>query len=52
MEIEVKRPLEVRRVEAAQELGSLQVEDVPDPETLSRQLEGTHESSPETEPPA
>jgi len=52
VEIEVKRPLEVRRVEPAQELGSLQVEDVPDPETLSRQLEGTHESSPETEPPA
>jgi len=52
VEVEVKRPLEIRRVEAAQELGSLQVEDVPDPETLSRQLEGTYESSPETESPA
>jgi hypothetical protein len=48
----VKRPLKVRRVDAAHELGSLQVEDVPDPETLSRQLDGTYESSPETERPA
>jgi hypothetical protein len=52
IEVEVKRPLEIRRVEAARELGSLQVEDVPDPETLNRQLEGTYESSPEAEPPA
>ena len=44
--------LETRRVEAAQEIARMEVEDVPDPETLSRQLEGTYESSPETESPA
>ncbi len=32
-----------RRVRAAYELGRLEVEDVPDPETLSRQLEETYE---------
>lgn len=34
-----------RRLRAAQELARLEVEDVPDPETLSRQLEGTYESA-------
>ena len=37
--------LQVSRVRAARELGRLAVEDVPDPETLSRQLEATHESA-------
>lgn len=32
-----------RRLRAARELARLAVEDVPDPETLSRQLEGTYE---------
>jgi predicted transcriptional regulator len=32
-----------RRLRAARELARLEVEDVPDPETLSRQLEGTYE---------
>jgi hypothetical protein len=32
-----------RRLRAARELTRLEVEDVPDPETLSRQLEGTYE---------
>ena len=36
--------LQARRRRAAQELGRLEIEDVPDPETLSRQLEGTHDS--------
>jgi len=35
--------LRVRRHRAASELARLEVEDVPDPETLSRQLEGTCE---------
>lgn len=35
--------LQVRRLRAARELPGLAVEDVPDPETLSRQLEGTYE---------
>jgi len=35
--------LRVRRLRAARELARLAVEDVPDPETLSRQLEGTYE---------
>ena len=35
--------LPARRRRAAQELGRLEIEDVPDPETLSRQLEGAHE---------
>ncbi len=35
--------LGVRRKRAAQELGRLEVEDVPDPATLKRQLEATHE---------
>lgn len=35
--------LRARRRRAAQELGRLEIEDVPDPETLSRQLESTHE---------
>jgi len=34
-----------RRLRAAQELAHLEVEDVPDPKTLSRQLEGTYEST-------
>ena len=37
--------LGLRRRRAARELAELEVEDVPDPETLSRQLEGTYESS-------
>ncbi len=37
--------LRASRVRAAQELARLAVEDVPDPETLSRQLEGTYESA-------
>lgn len=36
--------LDTRRSKAARELARMQVEDVPDPETLSRQLEGTYES--------
>ena len=35
--------LQARRKRAAQELGRLEIEDVPDPATLSRQLEGAHE---------
>jgi len=35
--------LRVRRLRAARQLARLAVEDVPDPETLSRQLEGTYE---------
>lgn len=35
--------LQARRKRAAQELGCLEIEDVPDPATLSRQLEGAHE---------
>lgn len=35
--------LRLRRLHAARELARLAVEDVPDPETLSRQLEGTYE---------
>ncbi len=34
-----------RRMEAAREISRLDLEDVPDPETLSRQLEGAHEST-------
>lgn len=34
-----------RRREAARALARLAVEDVPDPETLSRQLDGTYEPS-------
>ena len=34
--------LRERRRRAAQRIAQLQVEDVPDPETLSRQLEGTY----------
>ena len=34
--------LQVRRRSAAQELGQLEIEDVPDPETVSRQLESAH----------
>jgi uncharacterized protein (DUF1778 family) len=37
--------LRLRRLRAAQELVKLEVEDVPDPETLSQQLEGTYEST-------
>jgi hypothetical protein len=33
----------VRRRRAAQELGQLEIEDVPEPEMLSRQLENAHE---------
>ena len=37
--------LRAERLRAARELARLAVEDVPDPETLSRQLEGTYESA-------
>ncbi len=33
-----------RRKRAAQEMGRLEIEDVPDSETLNRQLEAAHES--------
>ena len=36
--------LRERRARAARELGRLEIEDVPDPATLSRQLEDTYES--------
>ena len=36
--------LDARRKRAAQELGQLELEDVPDPATLCRQLEAAHES--------
>lgn len=36
--------LQARRKRAAQMLAQLEIEDVPDPATLSRQLEGAHES--------
>jgi hypothetical protein len=35
--------LGARRKRAAQELGRLEIEDVPDPAILNRQLEATHE---------
>ncbi len=35
--------LRARRKRAAQELGKLKIEDVPDPATLGSQLEATHE---------
>lgn len=35
--------LKARRKRAAQELGRFELEHVPDPATLSRQLEGAHE---------
>lgn len=35
--------LRTRRLRAAHELARLQVEDVPDPQTLSRQLGGTYD---------
>lgn len=35
--------LRERRKRAARELGRMQIEDVPNPETLSRQLEGAHD---------
>ena len=38
-----KEALRERRHRAARELARLAVEDVPDPATLSRQLEGTYE---------
>lgn len=41
---EYESSLDVRRSEAARALAQMQVENVPDPETLSRQLEGTYES--------
>jgi hypothetical protein len=31
------------RLRAARELGEMEIEDVPDPETLKRQLESTHD---------
>ncbi len=37
--------LRARRIRAAQELARLEVEEVPDPETLSRQLEGAYDVS-------
>jgi hypothetical protein len=37
--------LKTRRKRAAEALGRLEVEDVPDPVTLARQLEGAHEPS-------
>ncbi|NQW17179.1 MAG: hypothetical protein HQ478_06795 [Chloroflexi bacterium] len=36
--------LNERRKRAAEEIGQLEVEDVPEPETVTRQLEGAHES--------
>lgn len=36
--------IDARRKRAAQELGQLELEDVPDAATLSRQLEAAHES--------
>ena len=38
-----KEALRERRIRAARELARLSEEDVPDPATLSRQLEGTYE---------
>ena len=38
-----KEALRERRIRAARGLARLAVEDVPDPATLSRQLEGTYE---------
>ena len=38
-----KEALRERRIRAARELARLEVEDVPAPATLSRQLEGTYE---------
>jgi len=38
-----KEALRERRIRAARELARLAEEDVPDPATLSRQLEGTYE---------
>ena len=35
--------LQARRRRAARELGLLEIEDLPDPATLNRQLEGAHE---------
>ena len=35
--------LQARRCRAARELGRLEIEEVPDPETLSRQLESAHD---------
>ncbi|MBI3977182.1 MAG: ribbon-helix-helix protein, CopG family [Chloroflexi bacterium] len=35
--------LKARRKRAAQELAELEIEDLPDPATLSQQLEGAHE---------
>lgn len=34
-----------QRLRAAEELAELEVEDVPDPETLARQLEGAYDSA-------
>lgn len=34
------------RLRAAEELGQMEVEDVPDPDTLSRQLGSAHEPAP------
>jgi hypothetical protein len=34
-----------RRLKAAKEIARLEVEDVPDPETLARQLEGAYDSA-------
>jgi len=35
--------LREKRIAAARELAAMEIEDVPDPETLSRQLESTYE---------
>lgn len=35
--------LRAQRIEAARRMGELEIEDVPDPETLSKQLDGTHD---------
>lgn len=40
-----EQALRTRRVRAARELARLQVEDVPDPGTLSRQLDGAYETA-------
>ncbi len=35
--------LKKRRIQAARELGEMQIEDAPDPEILNRQLDETHD---------
>ena len=40
---EYEEVLHQERLRAAREMASLEIEDVPDPEILSRQLEGTYD---------